>query len=86
MKLRPVSFEYRDEYKKQFGKGTQIGFIAQDIQEVLPNSVYYNTAGVTKGKMGYNEIDLVPLLVSAMQEQQKQIEQLQKEIKKLKRR
>ena len=85
MKLRPVSFEYRDEYKKQFGKGTQIGFIAQDIQEVLPNSVYYNTAGVTKGKMGYNEIDLVPLLVSAMQEQQKQIEQLQKEIKKLKR-
>jgi molybdopterin-binding protein len=84
MKLRPVSFEYRDEYKKQFGKGTQIGFIAQDIQEVLPNSVYYNTAGVTKGKMGYNEIDLVPLLVSAMQEQQKQIEQLKKEIKKLK--
>jgi hypothetical protein len=35
--------------------------------------------------MGYNEIDLVPLLVKAMQEQQQQIEDMQKEIKKLKR-
>jgi len=81
MKLNPVSFEYRKEFQN-YGKGTQVGFIAQDIQQILPNSTYINNSN---GKMGYNEIDLVPLLVKAMQEQQQQIDELKKEIKKLKR-
>lgn len=81
MQLRPVLFEYKDEFKN-YGKGVQVGFIAQDIQQVLPNSVYTN---FSNGKMGYNEIDIVPLLVRAVQEQQKMIEDLREEIKKLKR-
>lgn len=79
MSLRPVSFEYRDGFKN-YGKGTQVGFIAQDIQKILPNSVYLNNSNQ---KMGYNEIDLVPLLVSAVQEQQKMINELNKRIQKL---
>ncbi|MES2287367.1 MAG: tail fiber domain-containing protein [Bacteroidota bacterium] len=92
MKLKPVSFYYKDKYKAQYGKGEQIGFIAQDINAVLPNITYYNTAGLTKGKMGYVETDLIPVLTKALQEvyeitqtQKKQIEKLQKEVKKLKR-
>jgi len=80
MKLNPVSFEYKDGWKN-YGVGKQIGFIAQDIQKVLPNSAFTTPS---TGKMGYNEIDLVPVLTKAIQEQQEQIENLKKEVNKLK--
>ncbi len=64
MQLNPVSFEYIDGWKN-YGVGKQIGFIAQDIEQVLPNSTF--TTPKT-GKMGYNEIDLVPVAVKAIQE------------------
>lgn len=80
MKLRPVSFTYRPEFQN-YGKGTQVGFIAQDIEKILPNSVYIN---YSNGKKGYNEIDLVPLLVKAVQEQQVQIQSLQQQVLELK--
>lgn len=72
MQLKPSTFFYKKKFQN-FGSGQQVGFIAQDIQEILPNSVYRNNSN---GKMGYNEIDLVPLMVSAIQSQQKQIEEL----------
>lgn len=84
MKLRPVSFYFKDEWKN-FGERQQLGFIAQEVEKVLPNSVFINTAeGKIKGKMGYNETDIIPLLVSAIQTQQKQIDDLQKQINDLK--
>lgn len=64
MQLNPVSFEYITGWKN-YGQGKQIGFIAQEIQQVLPNSAF--TTPMT-GKMGYNEIDIVPVLVKAVQE------------------
>lgn len=82
MQLNPVSFEYKDGWKN-YGKGTQIGFIAQEVQNVLPNSTFITPK---TGKMGYNEIDLVPILVKAVQEQQEEIDSLKKEVNKLKRR
>lgn len=81
MNLKPVSFEYREGWKN-YGEGTQIGFIAQDIEKVLPNSVF--TTQVT-GKMGYNETDLIPVLVKAVQELTARVEALENENKKLKR-
>ncbi len=81
MQLNPVSFEYKDGWKN-YGSGMQVGFIAQDIQKLLPNSTFVTP---TTGKMGYNEIDLIPVLTKAIQEQQEQIEKLEREVKKLKR-
>lgn len=81
MQLRPVSFEYIDGWNN-YGKGTQVGFIAQDVQRVLPNSVFTTP---TTGKLGINTIDVIPILVAGMQTQQKQIEELKAEIQKLKR-
>ncbi|GHU96779.1 hypothetical protein FACS1894156_8140 [Bacteroidia bacterium] len=52
------------------------GFVAQEVQKVLPDVVY-------EGSDGYLGIDytaLVPLLVQTVQEQQKQIEQQQTQI------
>lgn len=92
MALRPVTFEYIGTWQNR-GAGTQIGFIAQNIQSVLPNSTFMNKPtgkpgdplnGV--GKMGYNEQDIIPLLVSVAQSQQIEIENLKAEIIKLKKR
>lgn len=84
MQLNPVSFFYKKEFQN-FGTRQQVGFIAQDIQKVMPNSVFENESGKTKGLLGYSETDIIPLLVQAVQTQQKQIDVLTKEIKKLKR-
>jgi hypothetical protein len=78
-RLRPRTYFFKEGWKN-YGEGMQFGFVAQEIQQVLPNSVYINP----NGKMGYNETDIIPILVKAVQEQQKEIEQLKKEVIKLK--
>lgn len=56
--------------------GTQIGFIAQEMEKVVPEVVNEST-------IGYKTLEyhtLTALLVNAMQEQQKQIEQLESKL------
>jgi len=65
MKLRPVTYEWKDSAKH--GEGTQVGLIAQDVQKLIPELV--------KGRGRDEELalsytGLVPVLVKAMQEQQ----------------
>lgn len=84
MNLDPKTFYMRDQFKKQYGSNQQVGFIAQDVQAVMPNSVFMNTAGISKGLMTYNEIDLLPVLWKAVQQQQSIIESMQEEIFNLK--
>ncbi len=80
MKLNPVSFEYIDSWKN-YGSGKQVGFIAQDIQNVMPNSVFRTP---TTGKLGYNEQDLIPVLTKALQELNLRVIKLEQENAKLK--
>lgn len=59
-----------DEFKdKNFPAEKQVGFIAQEMEQVMPNLVRSN------GGAGYtvNYIGLIPVLVEAMKEQQAQI-------------
>ncbi len=59
-----------DEFKnKNFPSEKQVGFIAQEMEQVMPNLVRSN------GGAGYtvNYIGLIPVLVEAMKEQQTQI-------------
>lgn len=79
MQLRPVSFYFKQGWRN-YGEGQQIGFIAQDIEKVLPNSVFVTPK---TGKMGYNETDIIPLLVKAVQEQEIEIENLKQRIRSL---
>jgi len=93
--LRPVSFEWKDDILNRSiaGKihrnpldpsmqGKQIGFIAQDIEKILPSVVVtQDNDEKTKG-MKYSE--LIPVLTKAIQEQQEEIQGQQAEINVLK--
>jgi len=77
LQLRGVNYEWKDTENHE--EGEQIGFIAQEVSEILPEVVdksgdYYS--------MQYAPI--TALLVEAMKEQQKLIEDLENEIEKLK--
>ncbi len=64
--LRGVNFEWRvDEFPEMaFSKGTNIGFIAQEVEEALPELV-------SSGKNGFKSVqyaNIVPILVEAVKE------------------
>ncbi|MBN2226859.1 MAG: tail fiber domain-containing protein [candidate division Zixibacteria bacterium] len=82
--LQGVSYEWnRDEYADMnFPDGRQIGLIAQDVEQVLPEIV-------STGEDGFKSIDyarLVALLTEAVKTQQTQIDQLNRRIDELEKR
>ena len=81
-KLNPVNYDWRkDEFKeKGFSDKKQWGFIAQEIENVMPELVKEDKNGYLK----LNYTGVIPLLTKAMQEQQTEMEKQQKEIDQLK--
>lgn len=67
--LKPVTYRFNSGDNK-----THAGFIAQDVEKVLPNLIHKNDSLDVKG-VAY--LELIPYLVEAIQEQQKIIESLQ---------
>ena len=81
-KLNPVNYDWRqDEFEnKGFNDKKQWGFIAQEINEILPELVGKDDEDfLTLNYQGF-----VPLLTKAVQEQQEEIDSQQKEIDALK--
>ncbi|MFN8282844.1 MAG: tail fiber domain-containing protein [Chitinophagales bacterium] len=81
-KLNGVTYNWRkEEFKdKNFDGSNQIGFIAQEVEKVIPQAVVKDG----EGYYAMNYTMLIPVLTEAMKEQQKMIEQQQKEIDELK--
>ena len=92
MQLRPTTYDFKTEEYQQMNlaKGKQIGFIAQEMQEVFPELVHENvhtarskdgdkSKGETTEYIGLDYLSLVPVLTGAIQEQQVQIESLKAE-------
>jgi hypothetical protein len=93
MQLQAVTYTMkRDEYPyMNFSEGTQVGFIAQDMEKIFPELV---AQGVDPGPVnpetgrqdnpveykGINYIGLTPILVEAIQEQQGMIDSLQVQV------
>jgi hypothetical protein len=73
LQLRPRSFTWRKKLEND------LGFIAQEVQTVIPTVVNEGSMGLT---LNYNGI--VSALVKAVQEQQKQIETLKEWVQALK--
>jgi hypothetical protein len=66
-RLQPISFSWKD------GGLRDLGFGAEDVQKIEPLLVTYNPQGIVEG-VKYDRITAV--LVNALKEQQKQIEEL----------
>jgi hypothetical protein len=68
MTLNPIIFSWKwDNSNKE-----NIGLIAQDVKEVFPQLIDVNSEGM----LGVRYTELIPILISAIQEQQAQIEEL----------
>ncbi len=74
MKLRPVSFSW----KKLPQRGRQLGLIAQELREVLPEIVHEGDDAQKSLSVEYDQ--LIPVLIASLQEQQKQIESQREEL------
>ena len=74
MSLNGVTYDWKQSGNKD------IGFIAQEVEEILPFIVHTNEKTDYKS-MDYSRI--TPILVEAIQEQQKMIDNLKKKINKL---
>ena len=87
-----------DEKQLVLPEGEQIGLIAQELEEILPELVIDNVHSYDKNEgiedaerdmekieyKGINYIGLIPVLIEAIKEQQEQIEELQQQIAELK--
>ncbi|BDB52203.1 tail fiber domain-containing protein [Flavobacterium ammonificans] len=84
--LRGVTFDWKTKefQERAFSDNRALGFIAQEVEKVLPEVV--QTEKTAEGYKSVQYDKVVALLVEAIKEQQKQIQVLQKEIKKIKKR
>lgn len=83
MRLQGVSFSWRrDEHPElNFSKGRHLGFIAQEVEKVLPEAVSKDGNGLYS--VAYDSV--IPVLVEAVKTQQQQIESQQKRLEDLER-
>ena len=73
MALRPLVYTYK---KKSYGDKRDVGFIAQDIENMIPEAVGTGP----DSEIFLDRTKLIPVLVKAIQEQQAQIEELKNRI------
>jgi hypothetical protein len=78
MQLQGVTYNWIDPEK---GTDPQIGFIAQDVENVVPEVV---TTDTSTGIKGIDYARLAPVIVNAVKEQEAKIDAQQKEIDALK--
>jgi hypothetical protein len=82
-KLEPVQYYWKTD--NAFGKNfdnadkTQFGFVAQEVEKVYPNLVATDTQGLKS--IEYTQI--IPLLVEALKDQQKEIDELKEQQKEM---
>jgi len=77
MNLEPVSWNWKDE---SLNRNTQLGLIAQDARKTIPEIVSGNEETTT---LAVNYTELVPVLINAIKEQQKEIDELKQRVKAL---
>jgi len=83
-KLNPVSFTWKQHEIHNFDSGTQVGFIAQDVQAALADEPYLKSVvkcnevelkdGTKEEFYGLSDAKLIPILVKAIQELKAEID------------
>ena len=74
LSLKPRRFDWKEE--TQIGEKNVAGFIAQEVESVLPELVYEYKYNETESKKSLKMGDILPTLVKAIQEQQALIQTL----------
>ena len=69
-KLKPVTYNFKNDISTNANQ--EIGLLAQDVEKVLPNLVFTDN----EGKKLVDYISLIPILIKAIDEQQKEINEL----------
>lgn len=79
-KLKPVVFDFKKHDVLNFSEHRQVGFLAQDVEEVLEDTDYVKSVVATTetDMKGIADTKLIPLLVKAIQELKAEIEELKK--------
>jgi len=77
--LRPVTFKWKSE---KMGGETQVGLIAQEVQKFVPEAV---NRDAVSGMLSINYQAVVPILIKAIQEQEKTIQSHENRIARLER-
>jgi hypothetical protein len=80
MNMRGVNFEWKQNASETRSTDTQLGFVAQELEEVLPEVVMTNEDG--QKSVAYSHVTAV--LVEAVKELQATIETLKAEVESLK--
>ena len=73
LQMQGVKFDWKDEEKTK----DNYGFIAEDVEKIFPNLITYDTKGKAEG-IQYTKMTAV--LLEAIKEQQKQIDELKSKI------
>ncbi len=84
--LRPVSYDFNtEEYDMlQLPSGKQYGFLAQEVEDILPELVKTSAIAGDQELSGINYMQMIPILTKAIQDQGQLIENQQKQIDELK--
>jgi hypothetical protein len=78
MALKPRRFDWKEE--TQIGEKNVAGFIAQELETVLPELVYNYKYNATETKKSIKMGDLVPTLVKAIQELKAEVDSLKQQL------
>ncbi|MBB4807599.1 hypothetical protein HNP38_002905 [Chryseobacterium defluvii] len=79
IKLNGYTYDWKDASQfpgQTLGKGHDVGIIAQEVEKLFPEAVSTNA----EGYKAVNYSALIPVLIEALKEQQKQIEGLKKQV------
>src|SRR5690349_4333150 len=76
--LRPVVWNWKD---KGLGSQREYGFIAQEVEEALPELVYTDTWVDGSKRKFLQTKAMLPYLLAAIQQQQKEIDELRAMLK-----
>ncbi|MGZ8843719.1 MAG: tail fiber domain-containing protein [Pyrinomonadaceae bacterium] len=80
MRLQPLRYQYKPNNSVNLGSEKEyVGFGAQALQEILPEAVTRNA----NGYLQVNNDPIIWTMLNAIKEQQKEIEQLRGEVRKL---
>ena len=76
-----VTLKSKEQDSQEEEEKAEIGLIAQEVYEVIPEAVAKPDGIIKTWTMSYSS--LIPVLIKAIQEQQEQIEELKDKIKRL---